>query len=134
MPRRLIAAAALAALCAALPAVAAAPQTAQPGQMTVPRVWVQNRGRDEAVPVDLSASTIQRPLRVHISNGEAGDAATVPLAMRAAQQAWDYDVVLVPGGGGAGAAMNARGGAGWEAVGVMGVSPEGTSVLMKRPR
>jgi hypothetical protein len=32
--------------------------TQQPGQMTQAHVWVQNRGRSEAVPVDLRDSNL----------------------------------------------------------------------------
>ena len=120
-------------LFAALPTVAAAPQTSQPGQMTQARVWVQNRGKSEAIPVDLHAANLERPLRVHMTNGEPGDGDAVAIQARAVRQAWDYDVVAASSSALA-STLNARGAAGWEAVGIVRTSNEATTILLKRPR
>src|SRR3954468_22333715 len=98
--RYLIAAVAVPMLFAALPAVTAAPQTTSyPGQMTEARVWVQNRGRSDAVAVDLRDVNLDHALRVHIANGEGTDPGGVPLQTRAARQTWEYDSLIVSGAG-----------------------------------
>lgn len=132
MYRRLIAAAVGAGITA-LPAIAAAPQTAQPGQMTQAHVWVENRSRSEAVSVDLSSISIDRPIKVHVSNGDPAEGES-PLATRAARQAWDYDSVALAAGANAAETLNARGAAGWEAVGVVNGAAGAATILLKRPR
>ena len=52
MRKTVITGACAAAIFVAAAATIAALQTAQPGQMTQARVWIQNRGGSEAVPVD----------------------------------------------------------------------------------
>jgi hypothetical protein len=132
--RYLFAAAALFLLFAALPAVTAAPQTTYPGQMTEARVWVQNHTRADAVSVDLRDVSFERPLKVHVANGEPGAGDTLTVVARAARQGWDYDTVTVARDGNAADGLNARGAAGWEAVGVVATTANGTSILLKRPR
>jgi hypothetical protein len=114
----------------ALAAVAAS-QTAQPGQMTQARVWVENRGRTEAVPVDIRDINLEKPMRVHIQNGDAG---TEVLPVRVVPQRWEYEMAVVPAGRDIAAVLNARGLAGWEAVGTTSVTAENTTILLKRPR
>ena len=133
MYRRLIAAAGIAGFTA-LPAITAAPQTAQPGQMTQAHVWVENRGRTEAVSVDLTGASIDRPLKVHITNGDQTEGDSAPLTTRAARQAWDYDTVALAAGASAAEALNARGAAGWEAVGIVNGAAGAATILLKRPR
>ncbi len=52
--------------------LAAPGQTQQPGQMTQARVLVLNRGRNEAIPVELRDANLDNPLRVRIMNGDPG--------------------------------------------------------------
>ena len=61
------------ALLVAGTSILAAPEqtTATPGQMTQARVWVQNRGRTEAVPVELRDVNLDAPLKVQVINGSA---------------------------------------------------------------
>jgi len=106
-------------------------QTAQPGQMTQARVWVENHGRSEAVPVDIRDINLEKPMRVHVLNGEGG--ADV-LPVRPVRQYWDYELAVVPAGRDLAAVLNARGAAGWEAVGTTRVTAESTTILLKRPR
>ena len=54
----------LALLVAGTSMLAAPDQTATPGQMTPARVWIQNRGRGEAVPISLQEASLDTPLRV----------------------------------------------------------------------
>ncbi len=113
-------------------AAGAALQTAQPGQMTQPNVWVQNHGRSEAIPVDIRDVNLEKPMRVHVLNGEAG--ATDVLPVRPVRQQWEYEMVVVPASGNIAAVLNARGLAGWEAVGTTSVTAQNTAILLKRTR
>jgi len=141
--RRIIAATNVSLMLAALlPAVAAAPQTtypgqqttSYPGQMTEARVWVQNRGRNDAVSVDLREVSLDRPMRVHIANGENGAADILAVQTRAGRQLWDYDTLVIAAQTDIAAALNARGAGGWEAVGIVRAADDRTTVLLKRPR
>jgi len=100
--------------------------------MTEARVFVQNQGRTEAVPVDLLDVSLDKPLRVHVANGEPGGGDALPT--RAARQLWDYETIVVLSGRDVAAALNARGAAGWEAVGTTSVTSESLTILLKRPR
>jgi len=135
MRKTAITAACAAAIFVAAAATIAALQTAQPGQMTQARVWVQNRGGSEALPVDLRENNLDKPLRVHVMNGEfgSGDVA-MPLQVRSARQNWEYETVAVPTGKDAAPLLNARGAAGWEAVGTVSLADGTTTILLKRPR
>ena len=61
------------ALVVAGTSILAAPQqtTRTPGKMTEAHVWVQNRGRGEAVSVDLRDVNLDSPLKVQITNADA---------------------------------------------------------------
>jgi hypothetical protein len=103
--------------------------------MTPARVWVQNRGRGEAVAVDLRDVNLDKPLRVHVVNSESGyGEVTSPVQTRAARQLWEYDTVVIPAGVDAATVLNARGAAGWEAVGIMSAAAGANTMLLKRPR
>jgi hypothetical protein len=128
-------------LAALLPAVAAAPQTTYPGQqttypgqMTEARVWVQNHGRNDAVSVDLREVSLERPMSVHVANGENGAGDILAVQTRAGRQLWDYDTLVIAAQTDIAAALNARGAAGWEAVGIVRAADDRTTVLLKRPR
>jgi hypothetical protein len=116
-------------------AIPAAPQTAQPGQMTPALVWVQNRNRSEAVAVDLRDVNLDKPLRVQVVNGEPGQSeSTAPVPTRVARQVWEYETVVIASGADAATVLNPRGASGWEAVSLMSGAAGGTAVLLKRPR
>jgi hypothetical protein len=127
-----IAAAAVVVLIVGAAASIGALQTAQPGQMTPARVWVQNRGDGEAVPVVVREVHLDKPLRVHVSNGEPGSGDVVQT--RTARQSWDYETVEIPAGKDVVALLNARGALGWEAIGPVNVAPDKITILLKRPR
>jgi hypothetical protein len=115
----------------------AAPQqtTKTPGQMTEAHVWVQNRGRTEAVPVELRDVNLDSPLKVQIINGEPAFPATSPLPVREVRRLWDYESITVKPTEDMTARLNARGAAGWETTGIWSVNAEGTTtLLLKRAR
>lgn len=134
MKRYIVAATLTAVFLSALSARTAAPQTPYPGQMTEARVWVQNRGASEAVSVDLRSVSLDRPLRVHLTNGETGEGE--PLSIRLTQQGWQYDTFTLRGGAAGLAELNARGGGGWEVAGIVaaGGGDREPVLLLKRPR
>lgn len=114
--------------------VLAAPgQTAQPGQMTQPRVFIQNRGRGEAVPISIEDSSLDAPLRVRVVNMQDAKVKDEAIHARLVQQSWDYHTVVVKDGQDPVVALIGPGAAGWEATGVAFVKADGVTLLLKRP-
>ena len=110
--------------------VVAQDRAPQPGQPTQARVWIENRGDAQAVPVTLAAGArlaISGP--VGISGPVTLDPSTT-VATRASRQTWDYEELAVPPNSDA---LKTAGAQGWEAVGVVSPAPD-VVVLMKRPR
>ena len=101
-------------------------QTQQPGQMTQGHVQIDNRGRNEAIPVELS---LDQPLRVQVVNGET----TGPVLVRAARLSWEYQTVTIPSAEDMATRLNALGTSGWETTGIV-AQAEPTTILLKRPR
>ena len=112
--------------------LAAPEQTAQPGQMTQARVWIQNRGRGEAVPISLQESTLDTPLRVRIVNGQSSQAGEA-IPARLVQQAWDYHTISLKEGQDPVSALIGPGMAGWGTTGIAFAKPDGVTLLLKRP-
>jgi hypothetical protein len=128
---------ALALVVAGTSILAAPSQTATPGQMTQARVWVQNRGRDEALPVDVRDVNLDAPLKVQVTNGDPQYAATNPVQVHEVRRVWDYETIVIPADAMANMAslLNSRGANGWETTGIASVNTEGaTTMLLKRQR
>lgn len=116
-------------------AILAAPgQTLQPGQMTQARVWIQNSGRSEAVPVELRAVNLEAPMRVQVINGEPAYATAGPVQVREIRRVWDYETITVAPADDMAAKLNQQGASGWETTGIAFVNVDGTMLLLKRPR
>ena len=116
-------------------ALLAAPgQTMQPGQMTQAKVWVQNSGRGEAIPVDLRDVNVDRPLRMQIVNGDPAQGTPNPLAVRVLRPLWDYKLITVAPGSDMSGPLNGEGAGGWETTGIAYVTATGTALVLKRPR
>lgn len=113
--------------------LAAPAQTQQPGQMTQARVFIQNRGRGEAVPISLQESALDAPLRVRVVNMQDPKVTDEAIHARLVPQAWDYHTVLVKDGQDPVAALIGPGAAGWEATGVSFARPDGVMLLFKKP-
>jgi hypothetical protein len=125
----------LLAVGAALRATAAQDRTAQPGQPTQARVWIENRSAAEAIPVRIEDIAGEAPpLRVQIV-GTPTVANGLPNALiGAARQQWEYQNLSIPTGQDPTALLNRAGAEGWEATG-LAVPADGASlVVMKRPR
>jgi hypothetical protein len=113
--------------------LAAPEQTQQPGQMTQARVLVLNRGRNEAVPVELRDANLDSPLHVRIMNGEpsVGPLLTVHLA----PVTWDYKTVPIAPGDDMAQVLHTDGSNGWETTGITYADSRGmTTILLKRAR
>jgi hypothetical protein len=98
---------------------------------------VQNRGRGEAVPVDLSDVNLSAPLRVQVVNGEPGPGTTSnPVQVRVIRQPriWDYQTITVKPDQDLAQALSARGVAGWETTGIVLANADGTTLVLKRLR
>jgi hypothetical protein len=108
--------------------------TQQPGQMTQARVWIENRSRSEAVPVDLRDVNLDHPLHVQIINGELQHGPSNPVQVRPVRPLWEYQTVTLATGEEMAQKLNPLGGNGWETTGITSVSGQGTMVLLKRPR
>lgn len=112
--------------------VAAPEQTpTRPGEISPPKVWIQNRDASEAIPVTLVDSVGQTP-RVQIVGTLPGIERTVLVS--AARQAWEYTQVRIAANQDAGPVLNGAGADGWEAIDVAPGTAGGTVVLLKRPR
>ena len=89
----------------------------RPGQATKGQVWIENRGRNEAVPI-----VAPDPLPVLVRN---------PVRL------WDYQVLTItPATSPADLTrmLTASGGAGWETSGLQVPNGPNTMLVMKRPR
>jgi hypothetical protein len=110
----------------------------RPGIPTTARVFIENRGQSDAVPVSLEDVNIDaRPLRVEVV-GTAQVAlvasAVTPPAFARSRQQWEHRAVTVPSGGNVDATLASAGAEGWEAVGFQVTSQGASIVLLKRPR
>ena len=110
-------------------------RTAQPGQPTQGKVWIQNRGDAESVPVTIQNMAHEAPtLRVQVIGTPTVTIGNASLQVRATRQPWEYRNVTVPSGQDPVTLLNAAGTDGWEVTGVAVPAPGGTLVVLKRPR
>lgn len=118
------------ALLAARSAVLA-PAQSYPGQPTQAKVWIQNHGKSEAVPVSLQEITADTPLRVQVTGTP-----TVQIGgdVELRRQTWQYSRLVVGPGQDAIVELNKAGAEGWETTGLQLSEPRGTAFVLKRPR
>lgn len=109
-------------------------QTIQPGQMTQAKVWIQNKGSAETIPVDLRESNLAAPLRVHVVNAEPAYGSTNPVPVRITRQGWEYQTVTVSLNADPRPALNRLGADGWETTGITLAAPNATLFVLKRQR
>jgi hypothetical protein len=100
--------------------------TQQPGQMTQGHVQIDNRGPNEAIPVELDPG---KTLRVQVVNDTAA-----PALVRAARPSWEYQTVTIPTAEDMAARLNTLGASGWETTGIAVGQAGATRLLLKRPR
>jgi hypothetical protein len=114
-------------------AASAQDRTAQPGQPTQARVWIENRDQSEAVPVSIIRSHAPVPVQV------AGPSVVTTgpeslVTARVARQVWEYREVKVAAGQDLVGALTTAGQDGWEATGIALQSAGQTMIIVKRPR
>jgi hypothetical protein len=110
--------------------------TQTPGQMTQARVWIENRGKGEALPVTLEDATLDAPLRVRVMNAQGTSGTDDPVNVRIVRQprVWQYQTVIVRPDQNLATALSEAGAAGWETTGIASANAGGTTILLKRLR
>jgi hypothetical protein len=107
----------------------------RPGQIGQARVFVENTGRDQAVPVALQDAMMSTPLSVQVTGTPTvGFAPNAVVQARVIRQAWDYRTVRIVPGQDVAAALSAAGADGWEALGIQSADAGAAIVVLKRPR
>jgi hypothetical protein len=120
---------------AVLTAPVVAPAQLRPGDPTKGRVWIENRGRGEAIPVAIVDGDRQNPVAVIVTNVPAVTLSNdPPVPVRAGRQTWEYRTIVVPEGEDAATFLREAGSQGWEAVGVQSPAAKGVAILLKRPQ
>ena len=126
-------------------AVMSARQQAMPG-MSPARMWINNHTREEAVSVSLANVDPKTPpvpvtllgvAAVDFSDRAVGTLSQIQGRTQTTtrlRQPWEYREVTPEPGQEMGAALNALGAEGWEAVGIMVNATNRKTVLLKRPR
>jgi hypothetical protein len=110
------------------------PGTQYAGQMTEAHVWVDNRGAEQAIPVDLRALNTDHALRVQVVNNDPQYGQTGPVSVRAARVLWEYRTITLGASDDLAARLNTLGADGWEAAGIISLTTQTTTVMFKRPR
>jgi hypothetical protein len=107
----------------------------RPGQITQAKVWVENRGRSEAIPVILQDVTTPMPLGVQVIGTPTVAIAPASIVQaRLVRQPWEYRTVIVPPGQDVASVLSNAGADGWETSGVQWPNPSGNLIVLKRPR
>ena len=125
---------ALAALAALGSRPVATPAQTYPGQPTQARVFVENHGAHDAVPVTVEGVAGDAPIKTHIVGTPAVSIASPAIfEMRRARQAWEYHRVTTPPDEDPTLELNRLGRDGWELT-TQYVTPRGSIVaIVKRP-
>ena len=89
----------------------------RPGQIGQAKVWIENHGRGEAVPIVVEEV-----------------AASASINVRASRQVWEYRTLDLEKEPDPVAALSRAGADGWEAIGIQLLNRAGAPVVMKRPR
>jgi len=98
---------------AGLVAVAALAAQTYPGQPTQGRVYIENRGAQQAVPVNLLQPAADPALRVQVA-GTHAVSVSGPVDVRQMRQTWEYQRVVVEWNDDVIGKLNSLGAAGWE--------------------
>lgn len=115
----------------------AAPEQDYPGQPTKGRVWVENRGKAEAVAVNLQdVARDAPPLKVEVIGIPAVTITpATSVAVQVRRQTWEYRQVVLASGQNPIDLLSGAGAEGWETTGLALPGSAGTTVLvLKRPR
>jgi hypothetical protein len=109
--------------------------TAYPGAPTKPSVWIENRGRAEAVPIVLQEVATPTPVSVQVIGTPAVTIGSA-VQVRAVRQSWEYRAVTIPLGQATQdvTTLTNAGADGWETTGIQVPGQSGIVVVLKRPR
>jgi hypothetical protein len=121
-----------------------APGTERPGELTRGRVFIENRGRNESVPIAapeplpvvVQNVVTNSPMPVRLSGNTPGSPPP-PVAARLAVQPWEYRTVSIPADASPQSLTSilaGPGNEGWEPAGVQLASGTNTLLVLKRPR
>jgi hypothetical protein len=103
----------------------------RPGQIGQARVFVENTGKNQAVPVALQDAAINVQV---VGTPTVAFAPTAVVQARVVRQAWEYRTVRIQAGQDAAVALSPAGADGWEAMGIQPADAAGMIVVLKRPR
>jgi len=108
----------------------------RPGQIGQARVFVENHGRSDAVPVVLQDVMTPTPIGVQvIGTPTVAIAPASAVQARLARQQWEYRALTLQPGQDPAAALSGPGADGWEATSIQLPAASGSSVIvLKRPR
>lgn len=114
-------------------ALISARQQSQPG-MSPARFWINNRTREEAIPVNIvNTDPKALPLPVTVS-GVTTVSVSGLTPVTASRQMWEYREASFTPNQGLAAGLNPLGNDGWEVTGITTQPNGGVTVLLKRPR
>jgi hypothetical protein len=120
------------ALIVATAALVTADQT-YPGQPTQAKVWIQNHGRSEVVPVSLQEIASDTQLKVQVSGTPTVQVVNA-IDARIVRQTWQYSRVVIGSGQDPIVELNKAGADGWETTGLQLTESRGVAYVLKRPR
>jgi hypothetical protein len=107
----------------------------RPGQISQAKVWVENRGRNEAVPVVIQDVTTSAPIGVQVIGTPTVTIAPSNVVLaRLVRQQWEYRTITLPSGADAAAVLSTAGADGWETTGIVLSNQPGSPVVLRRPR
>jgi hypothetical protein len=107
----------------------------RPGQIGQAKVWIENRGRAEAVPIILQEVMTPTPIGVQVTGTPTVALAPASVVQaRVARQQWEYRTVDLEREQDPAAALSRAGAEGWEATGIQLLNRAGAPVVMKRPK
>jgi len=109
-------------------------RTLQPGQPTQGKVWIQNHGETEAVPVSIQNGAAGPPLRVQIVGiPTVATTGGGVVNVRLVPQPWEYRSVTIASGQDPAMVVGPLGADGWETTALTITDQGRTLVVMKRP-
>jgi hypothetical protein len=107
----------------------------RPGQIGQSKVFVENRGTLEAVPVAIQEVVTPSPIGVQVVGTPTVSVAPATIVQaRLIRQSWEYRTISIGPTQDAASALTAAGLDGWEMTGVQLPDRSGATVVLKRPR
>jgi hypothetical protein len=103
-------------------ATVAAPVQDRPGIITPPRVWIENRNVEDAIPVAVFGQPV-----VTLSTA-------TPIRATLTRQIWEYRTLDVSAPREITSALSDLGLEGWEVTAMQAATGGNTTILLKRPR